>query len=143
MKANRTLLVLLLTFCSALHRPLPGADWPAWRGTTGQGFCEEKDVPLKWSDKENVRWKIPLDNPGNSTPVIWGERIFLTQANTDGAVRSLLCFSRADGKLIWQKDVAYGEKERNWNPNWYCNASPRDRWSASRGQLRLRRHVLL
>ncbi|MGI8977997.1 MAG: PQQ-binding-like beta-propeller repeat protein [Pirellulaceae bacterium] len=124
MKANRTLLVLLVTFCSALYRPLLAADWPAWRGPTGQGFCEEKDVPLKWSDKENVKWKIPLENPGNSTPVIWGERIFLTQANTDGAIRSLLCFSRVDGKLIWQKDVAYGEKERNWNPNWYCNASP-------------------
>ena len=39
-------------------------------------------------------------------------------------VRSLLCFARADGKLLWQKDVAYADKERNWNPNWYANASP-------------------
>ncbi len=115
-----SLLLLFATYCSVLT----AADWPAWRGPTGQGFCEEKDVPLKWNDKENVRWKIPLENPGNSTPVIWGDRIFLTQANTDGGIRSLLCLSRADGKLIWQKDVTYGEKERNWNPNWYANASP-------------------
>ena len=120
MIGNKALLVLLIALCSTLH----AADWPAWRGPSGQGFCDEKDIPLTWSDKENVKWKIPLENQGNSTPVVWGERIFLTQANTDGAVRSLLCFSRADGKLLWQRDVSYGEKERNWNPNWYCNASP-------------------
>src|SRR5687767_12525502 len=114
--------VLLLLVCA--NSKLQAADWPGWRGPTGQGFCEEKDVPLEWSDKENVKWKIPLENPGNSTPVVWGDRIFLTQANRDGAVRSLLCLSRTDGKVIWQKDVSYGEKERNWDPNWYCNASP-------------------
>ncbi len=81
-------------------------------------------MPLTWSDTQNVKWKIPLEHQGNSTPVIWGERIFLTQANKDGEIRSLLCLARADGKLLWQRDVPYGEKERNWNPNWYANASP-------------------
>jgi outer membrane protein assembly factor BamB len=99
-------------------------NWPAWRGPTGQGFCEEQGVPLSWSSTENVKWKVPLAHQGNSTPVIWGEKIFLTQADTDGLTRSLLCLSRVDGKLLWQQDVAYGEKERNWNANWYCNASP-------------------
>ncbi len=100
------------------------SDWPGWRGPSGQGFCEEKNVLLKWSARENVRWKVPLAHQGNSTPVIWGDRIFLTQADTGGAVRSLLCFQRADGRLLWQKDVSYPDKERNWNANWYCNASP-------------------
>lgn len=99
-------------------------NWPAWRGPTGQGFCAEKNVPLKWSSKENVKWKIPLVHPGNSTPVVWEDKIFLTQANKGGTERSLLCLARADGKLLWQYDVAYPDKEQNWNPNWYCNASP-------------------
>lgn len=99
-------------------------NWPAWRGPTGQGFCEEKGILVTWSDKENVKWKIPLEHQGNSTPVIWGDKIFLTQANTDGQQRSLLCLNRADGKLLWQRNVEYAEKERNWNPNWYANASP-------------------
>jgi outer membrane protein assembly factor BamB len=107
-----------------ISAPLWAADWPAWRGPTGQGFCEEQGVPLTWSDKENVKWKTPLANPGNSTPVVWGDKIFLTQANTGGSVRSLLCFARDDGKLLWQRDVAYAEKEKNWNETWYCNASP-------------------
>jgi outer membrane protein assembly factor BamB len=100
------------------------ADWPAWRGPTGQGHCAEKGLPLKWSKTENVKWKVPLAEPGNSTPVVWGERIFLTQANKGGTVRSLLSLARADGKVLWQRDVAYDAKERNWNPTWYANASP-------------------
>ena len=113
-------LLLLAISCSELQ----AENWPAWRGPTGQGFCEEKNVPLSWSETENVKWKITLENQGNSTPVIWGDKIFLTQGNKDGEIRSLLCLARADGKVLWQRDVAYGEKERNWNPNWYCNASP-------------------
>ncbi len=114
-----TLFILLV-----LSAPAFAADWPAWRGPTGQGVCEEKNIPVTWSDKEHVKWKVPLANQGNSTPVIWGDKIFLTQANKRGLQRSLLCFARADGKLLWQKDVAYAETEKNWDPSWYGNASP-------------------
>ena len=120
MRTSTLGLVLVLSCCASAR----AANWPAWRGPTGQGFCEETDIPVTWSDKEHVKWKIPLADPGNSTPVVWDDIIFLTQANTDGAVRSLLCLARADGKLLWRQDIAYPEKERNWNPNWYANASP-------------------
>lgn len=100
------------------------ADWPHWRGPDGQGHCTEKNLPVQWSSQKNVKWKIPLANQGNSTPVIWGDKIFLTQANKGGTVRSLICLARADGKTLWKNDVAYPEKERNWTPDWYCNASP-------------------
>ena len=103
---------------------LAAQEWPAWRGPTGQGFCTEKDLPVTWSETENVKWKVPLEDPGNSTPVIWGDKIFLTQAKKDGVVRSLPCFAKKDGAKLWQKDVPYPEKERNWNPTWYGNASP-------------------
>jgi outer membrane protein assembly factor BamB len=110
---------VLFSTCSLLA----AGDWPAWRGPTGQGHSDEKNLPLKWSPKENVKWKVPLANPGNSTPVIWGENIFLTQANKDGTQRSLLCLNRADGTVRWQKDVAYPDKERNWSGISYTNAS--------------------
>ena len=48
-----------------------GADWPAWRGPTGQGLCAEADLPLTWSATKNVKGKVRLPNVGNSTPVIW------------------------------------------------------------------------
>lgn len=110
---------VLTAACSAF-----AADWPAWRGPTGQGHSAEAAVPLKWSPTANVKWKVPLAHQGNSTPVIWKDRVFLTQANKGGTERSLLCLSRTDGRLRWQKDVAYAEKERNWDQNWYANASP-------------------
>jgi outer membrane protein assembly factor BamB len=118
---NRTSVVILLLVFASTTR---AADWPAWRGPGGQGFCEETDVPVTWSDTESVKWKIPLEHQGNSTPVVWGGRIFVTQAAKDGHTRSLLCFDRADGTRLWQQDVAYPDDEKNWNANWYCNASP-------------------
>lgn len=114
------ILLSILTISATAHAD----DWPTWRGPSGQGFCEEKGIPLTWSEKENVTWKVPLENQGNSTPVIWGDKIFLTQANKGGTQRSLLCLARKDGKMLWQQDVAYSQKEKNWNESWYCNASP-------------------
>lgn len=112
--------MLVLTLSAA---SVHADNWPAWRGPTGQGFCLEKNVPVKWSAKENVKWKIPLADAGNSTPVIWGDKIFLTQANKNGAIRSLICFARADGKLLWQQDAEYTGKEINWGGISYTNAS--------------------
>jgi outer membrane protein assembly factor BamB len=120
MKARIVSAILAFVVCSTTRAD----NWPAWRGPTGQGFCAEKNVPLTWSDKQNVKWKIKLVDQGNSTPVVWGDKIFLTQANKGGSERSLLCFARADGKLLWQKTVAYSQQEANWDQDWYTNASP-------------------
>src|SRR5687767_9744473 len=118
MKRIAAFLLILLPTSLAL-----ADNWPAWRGPTGQGFCEEK-IPLKWSKTDNVKWKVKLEVQGNSTPTVWGDKIFLTQANTGGSVRSLLCLARADGKVLWKNDVAYPHPEQNWTKNWYANASP-------------------
>lgn len=112
--------ILVTAACATLA----AADWPAWRGPTGQGTSAETNLPLTWSPKENVKWKVPLAHPGNSTPVVWGQKVFLTLANKGGTERSLICFDRAAGTQLWQKTVTYTEKERNWDPNWYANASP-------------------
>jgi outer membrane protein assembly factor BamB len=71
-----------------------------------------------------VKWKVALEHQGNSTPIIWGDKIFLTQANKGGTTRSLICLDRANGKILWQKDISYDKKEQNYNESWYCNASP-------------------
>jgi outer membrane protein assembly factor BamB len=117
---KRVLFGLSILCCSQLAAD----DWPAWRGPTGQGRSEEKNLPLHWSATENVKWKTPLAEQGNSTPAVWGDAVFLTQANKGGSVRSLLCFGAEDGRLRWRTDVAYSETERNWRDTWYANASP-------------------
>lgn len=112
-------------------------NWPGWRGPGGQGQCAEKNLPLTWGPKENVRWKVKLPDAGNSTPVIWGDRVFVTQASEKtvwppkggngpavARKRSLMCFARADGKILWQKDVIYQDQEATHGTNPFCSASP-------------------
>ena len=99
-------------------------NWPAWRGPTGQGFSAEKNLPTKWSATENVRWKIDLPDAGNSTPIVWGDKVFLTQATDKGKKRSLYCLDRKDGSKLWEKTVAFDGKEVIHGTNTYCAASP-------------------
>ncbi|MCX7824083.1 MAG: PQQ-like beta-propeller repeat protein [Verrucomicrobiae bacterium] len=101
------------------------ANWPAWRGgAAGSGITTESNLPLKWSDTENIRWRVKLPERGNATPVVWGERVFITQAIEAEHRRTLMCFHRADGRLLWQKGVVYAEPERTHQSNPYCSASP-------------------
>jgi outer membrane protein assembly factor BamB len=110
--------VALTAFASTAH----AANWPAWRGPLGTGICEEKNLPEKWSETENVKWRVELPEPGNSTPVVWGDRVFVTQAV--GERRTLMSFQRGDGKLLWQVGVTAKEKEPTHGTNPYCSASP-------------------
>ena len=99
-------------------------DWPTWRGPEGIGVSPDKNLPLKWSASENVRWHVPLPGPCNSSPIVWGDRVFVTQAMDGGARRTVMCFHRADGKLLWQSGVPYREKEQTQPNNPYCSATP-------------------
>jgi outer membrane protein assembly factor BamB len=102
------------------------ADWPAWRGPDGQGHCTETGLPIKWSATDNVKWKTPLPDEGNSTPIIHGNRIYLTQAIGKGpnSKRMLWCLDRATGKKLWEQGVTYADKESTHGTNPYCSASP-------------------
>ncbi len=114
----------LLAACALTLATARADNWPAWRGPTGQGFSAEKNLPTKWSATENVKWKVALPDAGNSTPVVWGDKIFLTQATEKGKKRSLLCLSRKDGSKLWEKTVAFDGKEVIHGTNTYCAASP-------------------
>jgi len=121
---KRTL--LLATFaCLLAYEPRILADnWPAWRGPSGQGLCEETDLPLNWSATERVRWKLPLPGPGNSTPVVWEGKLFLTQATAGGARRWTWCVDTKNGKVLWKKSVPYSGSEPTHATNPFCSASP-------------------
>ncbi len=81
--------------------------WPQFRGPAGQGVSSDKNVPTTWSDEEHVLWKTPLPGEGTSSPILVGDKIYLTcyRGNAEKLERLLLCCDRASGKLLWQKEV--------------------------------------
>ena len=104
----------LATLAALLLLPLAGraANWPQFRGPTGLGYTEEKNLPLTWNAKtgENILWKSPLpksDNP-YSSPVVWGDRVFVTSVVNNPLEHHVLCFQASDGKQLWDVTVPPG-----------------------------------
>lgn len=102
-----------------------GKYWPRWRGPTGQGLVlSPGDYPDKWSDTDNVRWKVSVPGQGNSSPIIWKDRLFLTTAYDQGKKRSLLCYDRGNGKLTWECNLSKGTPESVQAKNGWASGTP-------------------
>jgi outer membrane protein assembly factor BamB len=113
---------LVLLFAAAVAS---AENWPRWRGPQGQGQSADKDLPLHWGPAKNVRWKVALPEGGNSSPVVWADRVFLTQAiGPGGHRRAVLCIRRSDGSLLWKKETTYAADEPTHSTNLYCSATP-------------------
>jgi outer membrane protein assembly factor BamB len=121
--ANCGLSILLALFALGLmDRPASAADWSRFRGPNGTGIASEQDIPLQW-DEQAVLWKTTIPGAGNSSPVVWGDRVFLQTAATDGNERSLVCLHAADGKVLWSAPVA-GSFSRTHPKNSQTSSTP-------------------
>ena len=80
-------------------------DWPQFRGPTGQGVSEERNLPLTWSENKNVRWKVPIPGRGWSSPVIQGDRIWLTTATDEGKSLRAIAIDRNTGAIVQNVEV--------------------------------------
>src|SRR5262249_55092381 len=89
---------------------------------TGQGVAEGK-FPDAWSDTENVLWKVEVPGRGNSSPILWKDCIFLTTAR-DAKRRSILCFQRSDGKLLWEAFAPNTGGESTNGKNGFASGTP-------------------
>src|SRR5258708_3873203 len=103
--------VLCLGIALAACGAAAASDWPRFHGPNGTGISTDKDVPLTWTDKENVLWKTPLPGTGNSSPIISRGRVFLQTASDNGSERQLLCLDASSGKILWTQKVS-GKKAR-------------------------------
>jgi len=100
------------------------ADWLAWRGPRGDGSTSEKSFPVRWSRTENVRWRVELPDRGNSSPIVVGGRVILTQAIERENRRFLVAYDRKDGKRLWELGTTFDAKEATHEDNPYAAASP-------------------
>jgi outer membrane protein assembly factor BamB len=96
---------------------LSADNWPQWRGPELNGVSGEKGLPLKWSQTENIAWKLPMPGRSGSTPIIWGEHVFLNIGTQDGAGDlELWDVDRAKGQIRWKAHIAGGNHiERKQN----------------------------
>ena len=97
---QRTIFSMTLIVLTAVSAE--SANWPNWRGPTGNGVAAGKGYPVKWSTTENVVWKVALPGAGSSTPVVWKNRIFLTCP--DAGRNAVMCFDRS-GKKLWATPI--------------------------------------
>lgn len=125
------LAVAILAAVSSLG--LAQENWPQWRGPHQNGVCDSTTLPMKWSLSENIKWKTALPSWSAATPIIWGDKVFVTspskaeskpaQAKSDpseqqperrgrqtsldpgGPELFLYCISKQDGKILWQKEM--------------------------------------
>src|SRR5436309_12217379 len=92
-----------------LCQPSWADNWPGWRGPRGDGTSAETGVPVRWTATENVRRKTPLPGVGHSSPVVWGDHVFVTTCVADEGKgegkRELLCLDRRTGQVFWERVV--------------------------------------
>lgn len=126
MSLLKTLLVLCIACTGTNH--LEAHNWPGWRGD-GQGISPEKDLPIKWSENEGIKWKTTIPGAGHSSPIVWENRVFVTTAVAEdpnvetfrggiylGGDRrkpddsqytfKVICLDAVNGNIIWDKAVA-------------------------------------
>jgi outer membrane protein assembly factor BamB len=112
---------LLFTAFFGVAAITSAANWPAWR-YDGTGISPEKSAPVKWSKTENVLWRTPLPEAGNSSPVIWEDTVFTTQPS--GTKRELMALNRKDGKILWHSGATYEGKDPTHETNPYASPTP-------------------
>ena len=101
---RKVLFALVITLVSG--KIIFADNWPQWRGPNLNGVSSEKNLPARWTVEENVTWKLPLPAWSGSTPIIWGEKIFLNVAEGDNLY--LWCVDRSKGTPIWKKLLGSG-----------------------------------
>lgn len=97
--------------------------WSRWRGPTGQGHVPAGQYTDKWSAKTGVQWKVAVPGRGNSSPIVWGDRIFLTSARNQGQRLSMHAFARKDGAQLWETDIPQNGVEYPHEKNGYASAT--------------------
>ncbi len=129
-----SILLLALIALSIANAALKDNNWPQWRGSDGTGVSDESNLPAEWSSNKNIKWKTPLSGSGNSSPIVWGNRVFITSEiegeivpgaqavkhvidgqdykhpDAVGADRhhtlKVICLERDTGKMLWEQ-IAY------------------------------------
>ena len=100
-------------------------NWPQFLGPDGNGHSKAVDLPPQWNEEKNVAWKTPIHDRGWSSPVIFGNQIWVTTATSDGRQLYALCIDRESGKILRDLKLFDVEKPQYCHPfNSYASPTP-------------------
>jgi outer membrane protein assembly factor BamB len=121
-RTNILTIVLVLVTVTALN----AENWPGWRGPRGDGTSQSTKLPMNWdgSSGENIKWKAPIPGTGHSSPVIYGDRIFVASCLPKTEERVLISMDRKTGKVLWQKTVLKARLEKKHSLNSFASGTP-------------------
>ena len=123
--SSRSTQRLFVTCCllwSALASCAAAQEWTRFRGPNGSGVSTATTVPVRWT-AQDYNWKVALPGVGHSSPVLWGERLFVTSADEKTGTRFLLCLRVSDGERLWSREFA-GERLGKHADNSFATATP-------------------
>ncbi len=111
-------------------------NWPAWRGARG-GISQERKLPTEWTPEHHILWKTPIPGRGLSSPIVWGNRVFITTARKkskdegagprsrlSGWSREVICLDRDSGKILWQTSCYFGPGNKVDSANSLATPTP-------------------
>jgi outer membrane protein assembly factor BamB len=120
----QTSVVVLMWLSSITAGSVFAQDWSAFRGSKGDGISMAKNVPTEWSPEFNIAWKVGLTGQNNGSPVVFGDRVFLTCADAEGHKRQLHCFHAPDGSSRWIRTVDFDRTLPTHKTNLYGGTTP-------------------
>ena len=121
MQVLRIIAVVSVILCTRFAQ---AENWPTFRGPGGQGVSHETGLPLKWSGAENVAWKTPIPGEGWSSPIVFGDDVFLTAATEEGVSCRVLALDRRTGAVRWNTEVVRQVPTRKEQKNSYASPTP-------------------
>lgn len=98
-------------------------NWPGWRGD-GSGVTRDWRLPVYWNENENILWKIALPGHGNSSPIVWDNRVYITAASNDGQERMIICLNADNGNIIWTSTITPDEKTKTYPKTGFAAPTP-------------------
>ena len=135
---HKLLVASVLAASALMWRAQPAADdvriipaageaakyWSRWRGPSGQGHVTGTNYTDSWSATEHIKWRTTVPGEGHSSPIVWGNHIFLTTATNGGATVSMLAFNRSTGAQLWQTALPTTGIEHVYPKNSRASATP-------------------
>jgi outer membrane protein assembly factor BamB len=120
MKNIISIFAISILFLSILY----AENWPQFRGPSGQGISDEKNLPVRWSATDEILWKTEIPGEGYSSPIVFDQNIYITSAEDSGASCRVLCLDLNSGSILWNTEVFRQKPGNKEMRNSYATPTP-------------------